>query len=42
VEVEPELAAPPESRVEAVEPEPMLDMEDLDTPAYLRQRRLLN
>jgi cell division protein FtsZ len=25
-----------------VEPDAMLDMDDLDTPAYLRQRRLLN
>jgi cell division protein FtsZ len=26
----------------AAEPEPMIDLEDLDTPAYLRQGRLLN
>jgi hypothetical protein len=25
-----------------VEPEPMLDLDDVDTPAYLRQGRLLN
>jgi hypothetical protein len=24
------------------EPEPLLDLDDLDTPAYLRQGRLLN
>ena len=26
----------------AAEPEPVLDLDDLDTPAYLRQGRLLN
>jgi hypothetical protein len=25
-----------------VEPEPMLDLDDVETPAYLRQGRLLN
>ncbi len=34
---EPVLETEPE-----IEPEPMLDMDDLDTPAYLRQGRLLN
>ena len=37
--VEPELEPEPEVMVEA---DPVLDMEDLDTPAYLRQGRLLN
>jgi cell division protein FtsZ len=37
VEPEPE----PEPALMA-EPEPMLDLDDLDTPAYLRQGRLLN
>ena len=42
----PYAAAPP-APVEpppapAVETEPVLDMDDLDTPAYLRQGRLLN
>jgi len=32
----------PEPVMVAIEAEPMLDMEDLDTPAYLRQGRLLN
>jgi len=32
----------PEPAMLAAEPEPMLDMDDLDTPAYLRQGRLLN
>jgi cell division protein FtsZ len=37
-------AAPePEPEPEVIaEPEPMLDLDDLDTPAYLRQGRLLN
>jgi cell division protein FtsZ len=47
----PPLPAPPppiiERRLEPqpelmVEPEPMLDLDDVDTPAYLRQGRLLN
>jgi cell division protein FtsZ len=40
-----ELAPEPEPEPEAVlvaDPEPILDMDDLDTPAYLRQGRLLN
>lgn len=40
------VAAPmpePEPEPEVIaEPEPMLDLDDLDTPAYLRQGRLLN
>jgi cell division protein FtsZ len=36
------LPEPVPEPVLAVEPEPMLDMDDLDTPAYLRQGRLLN
>src|ERR1022692_2701379 len=42
---EPAAAAPPEPEPEPVvngEPEPAFDPEDLDTPAYLRQGRLLN
>lgn len=44
---EPVAAAEPESEPEPepallAEAEPMLDMDDLDTPAYLRQGRLLN
>jgi cell division protein FtsZ len=42
---EPLAAAPPEPEPEAAvngEPEPPFDPEDLDTPAYLRQGRLLN
>jgi cell division protein FtsZ len=42
---EPAAAAPPEAAPEPVvngEPEPAFDPEDLDTPAYLRQGRLLN
>ena len=39
--MEPEAALPfdpePEPAMVAAEPEPMLDLEDLDTPAYLRQ-----
>ena len=38
-------AAAPEPELEPeviAEPEPMLDLDDLDTPAYLRQGRLLN
>jgi cell division protein FtsZ len=45
----PAIPAPPivERRLEPqpelmVEPEPMLDLEDVETPAYLRQGRLLN
>jgi cell division protein FtsZ len=42
----PEPIAEPEPEPEAVmvaaEAEPMLDLDDLDTPAYLRQGRLLN
>jgi cell division protein FtsZ len=45
-EPEPEpVAFEPEPEPEpilAVEPEPVLDLDDLDTPAYLRQGRLLN
>src|SRR5262249_34537119 len=40
-----ELAPEPEPEPEEpapVEAEPVLDMDDLDTPAYLRQGRLLN
>ena len=42
---EPVAAAPPEAAPEPIvngEPEPAFDPEDLDTPAYLRQGRLLN
>jgi cell division protein FtsZ len=41
---EPPMAEPePEPEpILAVEPEPVLDLDDLDTPAYLRQGRLLN
>jgi cell division protein FtsZ len=42
---EPVAAAPPEPEPEPVvngEPEPPYDPEDLDTPAYMRQGRLLN
>jgi hypothetical protein len=44
---EPVAAAPPEAApapepVVNGEPEPPFDPEDLDTPAYLRQGRLLN
>jgi cell division protein FtsZ len=36
-------AAPPEpAPAPAVEPEPLIDLDDLDTPAYLRQGTLLN
>jgi len=41
----PEGLPEPEPEPEPVlvaDPEPNLDMEDLDTPAYLRQVRLLN
>ncbi len=38
VEPEPD----PEPAMVAAEPEPMMDLDDLDTPAYLRQGRLLN
>jgi cell division protein FtsZ len=37
--IEPEPEPEP---VLVAEPEPVLDMDDLDTPAYLRQGRLLN
>jgi cell division protein FtsZ len=40
--VEPEPVAEPEPVMVAAEPEPILDLEDLDTPAYLRQNALLN
>jgi cell division protein FtsZ len=39
MELEPEPAPEP---VMVAEAEPMLDIDDLDTPAYLRQNRLLN
>jgi cell division protein FtsZ len=40
---EPQYAAPePEPAPVAAEPEPILDLDDLDTPAYLRQGTLLN
>jgi cell division protein FtsZ len=42
---EPVAAAPPEAAPEPLvngEPEPAFDPDDLDTPAYLRQGRLLN
>jgi len=39
MELEPEPLPEP---VMVAEPEPMLDIDDLDTPAYLRQNRLLN
>jgi cell division protein FtsZ len=42
---EPVAAAPPEPEPEPVvngEPEPPFDPDDLDTPAYMRQGRLLN
>ncbi|HTS25346.1 MAG TPA: cell division protein FtsZ [Bryobacteraceae bacterium] len=46
VEPEPVMELPPPEAapepVLASEPEPVLDMDDLDTPAYLRQGRLLN
>jgi cell division protein FtsZ len=41
VAFEPEPEPEPEPVLRA-EPEPMLDLDDLDTPAYLRQGRLLN
>jgi cell division protein FtsZ len=41
VAFEPEPEPEPEP-VRMAEPEPMLDLDDLDTPAYLRQGRLLN
>jgi cell division protein FtsZ len=42
-EMEPEMEPEPESEpMLAAEPEQLLDMDDLDTPAYLRQGRLLN
>jgi hypothetical protein len=39
VAVEPEPEPEPAPMVAS---EPVIDMDDLDTPAYLRQRRLLN
>jgi len=42
---EPAAAAPPEPAPEPLvngEPEPAFDPDDLDTPAYMRQGRLLN
>jgi cell division protein FtsZ len=40
---EPVYVAPPEPEpTPAVEPEPIIDLDDLDTPAYLRQGTLLN
>jgi cell division protein FtsZ len=39
MQLEPEIEPEP---VMVAEPEPILDMDDLDTPAYLRQGRLLN
>src|SRR5215468_2455893 len=37
------VQAPPEPEpVQPAEPEPLIDMDDLDTPAYLRQGHLLN
>jgi cell division protein FtsZ len=42
-EVEPEPAPAAEAvNGKAAEPEPIMDLEDLDTPAYMRQGRLLN
>ncbi len=41
-EPESEPIPEPESLMAVVEPEPILDLDDLDTPAYLRQGRLLN
>jgi cell division protein FtsZ len=45
LEPEPVMELEPESEPEPAliaDPEPILDMDDLDTPAYLRQGRLLN
>jgi cell division protein FtsZ len=42
VEPEPVAEPEPEPAMLAAEPEPMLDLDDLDTPAYLRQNALLN
>jgi len=39
---EPVAAAPAPEPVPIAEPEPVIDLDDLDTPAYLRQGRLLN
>jgi hypothetical protein len=36
----PHVPEPPPAPVD--EPEPILDLDDIDTPAYLRQGRLLN
>jgi cell division protein FtsZ len=41
-EPEPVIPEPEPEPVMAAEAEPMLDLDDLDTPAYLRQGRLLN
>jgi hypothetical protein len=42
-EVEPVPPAEPEPEPALIaESDPVLDMDDLDTPAYLRQGRLLN
>jgi len=42
-EPEPEIMPEPEPEpVLMADAEPVLDLEDLDTPAYLRQGRLLN
>jgi cell division protein FtsZ len=38
----PEPAPPPAAPPPAAEPEPVLDLDDIDTPAYLRQGTLLN
>jgi hypothetical protein len=42
MEPEPEPSIVEMPLAAAAEPEPMIDLEDLDTPAYLRQGRLLN
>jgi cell division protein FtsZ len=46
VHPQPGLPAPPpqaaQPNSDELDPEPMLDLDDLDTPAYLRQGRLLN
>ncbi len=41
IEPEPVMQLEPESQP-AAEPEPVIEIDDLDTPAYLRQGRLLN
>jgi hypothetical protein len=38
----PESAPPPVAPPPAPDPEPVLDLDDIDTPAYLRQGTLLN